>query len=176
MSRWLRVTIVLAAVAFVVGFRLHTSDDNAEPAQAALNAQRASAETDAPRKPGSKARLADVAALPDLRGESKGVIAARAKKAAAEKRAKARAKAVAERRAKQRAAARKRAAAKHRRERAAARRRAAARNRVAAPKPPAATPRVVVTPVPTPVYKPPVYTPPAPPTKSYVGKDFDSKG
>jgi histone H1/5 len=168
------VTIVLAAVAFVVGFRVHTTNDSAEPAQAALSAKRASAET-APRPAGAKVRLADVAALPELKGESKAAIEARAKQAAAEKRAKARAKAAAERRAAARAKARKQAAAKRKRERAAAARRRAAARRPATPARPAA-PRVVVTPVPTPVYRPPVYTPPAPQKKSYVGKDFDSKG
>jgi hypothetical protein len=158
----LRVTIVLAAVAFVVGFRVHASNDTAEPAQATLNAQRASSAVEtAPPKAGSNVRLADVAALPELKGESKATIEARARKEAAEKRAKARAKAAAEKRAKERAAKRKRAAAKRKKERAAAaRRRAAARK--PAPSAPAAKPRVVVTPAPTPVYRPPVYTPPAP--------------
>jgi hypothetical protein len=174
MSRWLKVTLVLAVAAFVVGFRVHTSNESAEPAQAAgtLNAKRASAPA---HKPASTVRLAEVAGLPELKGESKASIAARERREAAEKRAKARAKAAAERRAKQRAAARKRAAAKRKKERAAAARRRAAASKQAAPAQPVATPRVVVTPAPTPVYKPPVYTPPAP-KKSYVGKDFDSKG
>jgi hypothetical protein len=171
MSRWLKVTLVLAVAAFVVGFRVHTSTDDAEPAQAAgtLNAQRASAP--AP-KPASKVRLAEVAGLPELKGESAASIAARAHKEAAEKRAKARAKATAEKRAKERAAKRKKAA--KRKQAAAARRRAAARKQPAASQP-VTKPQTVTTPVPTPVYKPPVYTPPAP-KKSYVGKDFDSKG
>src|SRR5207253_2933301 len=126
MSRWLKVTLVLAVAAFVVGFRVHTSTDSAEPAQAAgtLNAKRASAPA---RKPASTVRLAEVAGLPELKGESKASLAEQARKKGAEQRAEARAKAAAEKRAKERAAKRKRAAARHKRERAAARKRAAAR-------------------------------------------------
>jgi sRNA-binding protein len=170
----MKVSCVLAAIAFVVGFRVHASSTDAGSAAAAptLNAARASAlDSDGARKTAATVRLADVAALPDLRGEPRSVVEARAAKAAAAKRAEARAKAAAERRAKARAERRKKAAEKRKRERAAARKRAAARNKAAAQ-----APRVVATPVPTPVYRPPVYTPPAQKKKSYVGKDFDSKG
>ena len=170
---------MLAAGAFVVGFRAHTSSDNAEPAAAAasLNAARASVLESSPASPGVRVALADVAALPALQGEPKSVIEARAAKAEAEKKAAERAKKRAERLKKERAERRKRAAARHKRAVAAAKRarppRASARRPVTVA--PRTTPRVVATPVPTPVYKPPVYTPPAP-KKSYVGKDFDSKG
>ena len=171
---------MLAAGAFVVGFRAHTSSDNAEPAAAAssLNAARASVLESSPASPGVRVALADVAALPALQGEPKSVIEARAAKAEAEKKAAERAKKRAERLKKERAARRKRAAARHKRAVAAAKRRKAAARKhttTTVTVTPRTTPRVVATPVPTPVYKPPVYTPPAP-KKSYVGKDFDSKG
>jgi len=177
-SRWLRVSTVLAAGAFVVGFRAHTSSENPEPAAAAatLNAARVSAlESDAPAKPGIRVSLADVAAVPALQNEPKSVVEARAKQAKEAKLRKERAKRRAERLKKQRAARRKRAAARRKRA-AAARKRAPARTPVVVTPPRKTTPRVVATPVPTPVYRPPTYTPPPKKAPGYVGKDFDSKG
>jgi hypothetical protein len=164
-----KIVCLLAAAAFVVVFRVHASDNNAPIASAApLTAARASAlesEGAAAKQPASK--LVAVAALPSLGHESKARIEAR-------KRAEARARRAAAHRRKV-LAARRRAAA-HRRAKAraaaAAAAAAAARRKAAAP-PPAATP------VPTPVYHPPVTVTPKRPSSSngsYVGKGFDSKG
>ena len=168
---------MLAAGAFVVGFRAHTSSDSAEPAAAAssLHAARASVLESSPASPGVRVALADVAALPALQGEPKSVIEARAKKAEAEKKAAERAKLRAAHLKKERAERRKRAAARHKKAVAAAKKKKAAARKKTTTVTPRTTPRVVATPVPTPVYTPPTYTPPAP-KKSYVGKDFDSKG
>ncbi len=167
---------MLAAGAFVVGFRAHTSSDSAEPAAAAssLHAARASVLESSPASPGVRVALADVAALPALQGEPKSVIEARARKAEAKKRAAAQAKKRAERLKRERAERRKRAAARKKKA-AAAKKKAAARKPTTTTTVTRTAPRVVATPVPTPVYTPPTYTPPAP-KKSYVGKDFDSKG
>ena len=177
MSRWLRVSTVLAAGAFVVGFRVQTSSENPEPAAAAatLNAARVSAlESDAPARPGVRVSLADVAALPALQGEPKAVTEARAKRAREAKLRKERAERRAQRLKKQRAERRKRAAA--RKKRAAAARKQAAPRKPVVVTPSKTTPKVVVTPAPTPVYRPPTYTPPPKKAPGYVGKDFDSKG
>jgi hypothetical protein len=168
-SRWMSAKIVclLAAAAFVVVFRVHASDNNAPIASAApLTAARASAlesEGAAAKRPASK--LVAVAALPSLGHESKARIEAR-------KRAEARARKAAAHRRKVLAARRKAAA--HRRAKAKAAAAAAARRKAATP-PPAAT----ATPVPTPVYHPPVTVTPkrsSGSNGSYVGKGFDSKG
>jgi colicin import membrane protein len=181
-SRWLRVSCVLAAAAFVVGFRVHAEEDDA-PAEAALSTSRASAalEADAaksPVRPAAQVQLAAVASLPALQGEPESVVEARKQRAEAAKREKARKKAAAERRKKAAAKRHKAAAAKRKREaaarkkrEAAARKRAAAAPPVVAPAPTAVpqAPRRVVPQAPA-----PVYTPPKP--KGYVGKDFDSRG
>lgn len=170
MSRWLRITIVLAAAAFVVGFRFSADGNDADAGQ--LQAERASAavqgEEPAVAKQAAPVRLAQVVELPKLASEPASRVAAREKKEAAERKARA-AKRKAQAAREQRAAARrKKAAAAKRKAAAAARRRAAS-----------STPSVVVTPAPT-VARPaptPVYRAPAPQKKStYVGKDFDSEG
>jgi len=176
-SRWVRVSTVLAAGAFVVGFRAHTTTDNGDSAAAAatMNAARASVLESAPSTPGVRVALADVAGLPALQGEPASVIAAREKKIADAKKAAERRKAHAARVKKarhQRFLRHKKAEAK--RKQAAKKKRATPKKTYVAPK--ATTPTVVATPVPTPVYKAPTYTPPANTKPGYVGKDFDSKG
>jgi len=168
-SRWLRVSVVLAAAAFVVTFRVHAVGDDAEPASAAapLSAERASAlQSDTAAKPTTTVRLAPVVELPALSKEPRAKVVAREK---AEKKARAA-------RAKQKkaeAARKKKAAAARKKKEAAARKRAAQAPRKAV----AAPPRVAATPVPQVRPTAPTYTPPAPKPKSgYVGKDFDSKG
>lgn len=171
MSRWLRVTIVLAAAAFVVGFRFSADGNDADAGP--LDAERARVvQSDGPAasKPAVAVRLAPVVELPKLAAEPAARVAAREKKEAAERKARA-AKRKAEAARKQRAAARrKKAAAAKRRAEAAARKRASSAPRVVV------TPTPTVTrPAPTPVYRAPA--PPAPQKKSgYVGKDFDSEG
>ena len=176
MSRWLTLTIVFAAAAFVVAFRFSADGNDADAGQ--LNAARASVvEGDGPSAPrtAEAIRLAPVVELPKLAGEPAARVAAREQREAAERKA--------------RAARRKAAAARHKRavarrkKAAAARRRAAeaaARRRVVTPRPRVVTPSAprVVRPAPTPVYRAPAPpAPPAPQKKStYVGKDFDSKG
>ncbi len=171
MSRWLRLTIVLAAAAFVVGFRFSADGNDADAG--ALTAERASAvQSDGPPvvKKSPPVRLAKVVELPTLASEPASRVAAREKKEAAERKARAAKRKAAAAREKRAAARRKKAAAAKRRAAAAARKRAAG----------SSTPRVVVTPAPT-VQRPvatPVYRPPAAPQKKsgYVGKDFDSEG
>jgi hypothetical protein len=175
-SRWLRFTIVLAAAAFVVGFRFSADGNDADAGQ--LNAARASAvQSEAPAvvKQAEPVRLAQVVELPKLASEPATRVAARAKQAAEARKARA-----AERKA---AAARKQRAAAKRKKAAAAKRRAAAAARKRAA---SSRPRVVVTPAPTAVRPAatPVYRAPAPSTQQnqggggggYVGKDFDSEG
>ncbi|MDA0174770.1 hypothetical protein OJ998_37065 [Solirubrobacter taibaiensis] len=173
MSRWLKVTIVMAAAAFVVAFRFSADGNDADATSAPVSAERASAAVEGAKPVASAVRLAQVVALPSLAKEPAARTAARAKKEAAERKARAAAKKKEAARKKRIAERRKKAAAKRKREAAAAKRRAA----TAGP----STPRVSATPAPTvqppvatPVYRAPA--PQAPQKKTYVGKDFDSEG
>ena len=170
MSRWLKVTIVMAAAAFVVAFRFSADGNDADATSAPVSAERASAAVKSTKPVASAVRLAPVVALPGLAKEPAARTAAREKKEAAERKARAAAK-------KKEAARKKRIA--ERRKKAAAKRKREAKRRAAAAGP--STPRVVVTPAPTvrqpvatPVYRAPA--PQAPQKKPYVGKDFDSEG
>lgn len=173
MSRWLKVTIVMAAAAFVVAFRFSADGNDADATSPPVSAERASAAVENTKPVVAAVRLGPVVALPALAKEPAARTAAREKKEAAERKARAAAKKKEAARKKRIAERRKKAAAKRKREAAAARRRPAA----AGP----SAPRVVVTPAPTvrrpvatPVYRAPA--PPAPQKKTYVGKDFDSEG
>ena len=118
MSRWLRFTIVLAAVAFVVGFRFSaTQRRRRRPLPCAPSARA----THRGREAGAEAvRLAPVVALPELAKEPAARTAARAKKAAAERKARAAEKKAEAARKQRIAERRKKAAAKRKREAAAA--------------------------------------------------------
>ena len=177
MSRWLRFTIVLAAAAFVVGFRFSADGNDADAGP--LNTERARVvQSDggaaAKQAASAPARLAQVVELPKLATEPASRVAAREKKEAAERKARAARRKAAQAREKRAAARRKKAAAARRRAAAAARRRAAS-SASSAPRTSATPAPTVVRPAPTPVYRAPVT--PAPQKKSgYVGKDFDSEG
>jgi colicin import membrane protein len=171
-SRWLKVTIVCAAAAFVVAFRFSADGNDADATSAPVTAERASAAVERPEPAPSAVRLARVAELPGLASEPASRAAAREKREAEARKARAAKK-------KAEAARSRRAAAKRKKEAAAAKRRAAAGRKAAAPARPrtAATPApTVVRPAPTPVYRPPVRPAPSNPGGSYVGKGFDSEG
>ena len=173
MSRWLKVTIVMAAAAFVVAFRFSADGNDADATSAPVRAERASAAVEGAKPVASAVRLAPVVALPGLAKEPAARTAAREKKEAAERKARAAKKKQEAARKKRIAERRKKAAAKRKREAAAAKRGAPAAGSTA--------PSVVATPAPTvrapvatPVYRAPV--PQAPQKQPYVGKDFDSEG
>ena len=173
MSRWLKVTIVMAAAAFVVAFRFSADGNDADATSAPVRAERASAAVEGAKPVASAVRLAPVVALPGLAKEPAARTAAREKKEAAERKARAAKKKQEAARKKRIAERRKKAAAKRKREAAAAKR--------GAPAAGSSAPRVVATPAPTvrqpvatPVYRPPA--PQAPQKQPYVGKDFDSEG
>lgn len=166
MSRWLRVTIVMAAAAFVVAFRFSADGNDADAGPVTTARAAAAVEAPTPAKPSAGVRLAPVVELPALASEPAARVAAREKQEAAARKARA-AKKQAEAARKKRAIARRKKTATARKKAAAAARRRAATT---------STPRVVVTPARP---RTPVYTPPAPTKKSsggYVGKDFDSEG
>ena len=152
MSRWLKVTIVMAAAAFVVAFRFSADGNDADATSAPVRAERASAAVESAKPVASAVRLAQVVALPGLAKEPAARTAAREKKEAAERKARAAAKKQEAARKKRIAERRKKAAAKRKREAAAAKRRAAAAG--------SSAPRVVgdarahgAPPVATPVYR-----------------------
>lgn len=171
MSRWLKVTIVLAAAAFVVAFRFSADGNDADATSTPVTAERASAAVEGKKVTPSAVRLARVVELPALAAEPSSRVAAREKREAEARKARAAAKKKAE------SARKKRSEARRKREAAAKRRTAAARRRATAAPRAAATPAPrVVRPAPTPVYRAPA--PPAPRNNggSYVGKGFDSEG
>jgi len=172
-SRWLKVTIVMAAAAFVVAFRFSADGNDADATSPPVRAERASAAVESAKPVASAVRLAQVVALPGLAKEPAARTAARKKKEAAERKARAAKKKQEAARKKRIAERRKKAAAKRKREAAAAKPRAATAGPSAPPV--VATPAPTVRrPVATPVYRPPA--PQAPQKKPYVGKDFDSEG